>query len=141
MLTIAAVLTARSPFISPRERDQETRNEFDHLRASFSNNQGDLLVDLRAYEQWAALRSKGMSTRDLRFWCQDNRLSPQTMFDIASNRTQYLSSLKEISFIPTHYSSLNPPPCAHRWVFQPTNRTHPTPRQKVRRWNCWCRRT
>lgn len=108
VLTIAAVLTARSPFISPRERDQETRNEFDHLRASFSNNQGDLLVDLRAYEQWAALRSKGMSTRDLRFWCQDNRLSPQTMFDIASNRTQYLSSLKEISFIPTHYSSLNP---------------------------------
>jgi ATP-dependent RNA helicase DHX57 len=108
VLTIAAVLTARSPFISPRERDQETRNEFDRLRASFSNNQGDLLVDLRAYEQWAALRSKGMSTRDLRFWCQDNRLSPQTMFDIASNRTQYLSSLKEISFIPTHYSSLNP---------------------------------
>ncbi|KAL1797693.1 hypothetical protein ACET3X_004299 [Alternaria dauci] len=108
VLTIAAVLTARSPFISPRERDQETRNEFDRLRASFSNNQGDLLVDLRAYEQWSALRSKGMSTRDLRFWCQDNRLSPQTMFDIASNRTQYLSSLKEISFIPTHYSSHNP---------------------------------
>jgi ATP-dependent RNA helicase DHX57 len=107
VLTIASVLTARSPFISPRERDQETRNEFDRLRASFSNNQGDLLVDLRAYEQWSALRSKGMSTRDLRFWCQDNRLSPQTMFDIASNRNQYLSSLKEISFIPTHYSSAN----------------------------------
>ncbi|KAI4699954.1 hypothetical protein J4E81_003987 [Alternaria sp. BMP 2799] len=108
VLTIASVLTARSPFISPRERDQETRNEFDRLRASFSNNQGDLLVDLRAYEQWSALRSKGTSTRDLRFWCQDNRLNPQTMFDIASNRTQYLSSLKEISFIPTHYSSANP---------------------------------
>ncbi|EMD65010.1 hypothetical protein COCSADRAFT_180979 [Bipolaris sorokiniana ND90Pr] len=107
-LTIASVLTARSPFISPRERDQETRNEFDRLRASFSNNQGDLLVDLRAYEQWSALRSKGTSSRDLRFWCQDNRLSPQTLFDIASNRTQYLSSLKEISFIPTHYSSTNP---------------------------------
>ncbi|KAG9383962.1 ATP-dependent RNA helicase A [Pyrenophora tritici-repentis] len=107
-LTIASVLTARSPFLTPRERDQETRNEFDRLRASFSNNQGDLLVDLRAYEQWAAQRSKGASTRDLRFWCQENRLSPNTLFDIASNRTQYLSSLKEISFIPTHYSSANP---------------------------------
>ncbi|RMZ71156.1 dead deah box helicase [Pyrenophora seminiperda CCB06] len=107
-LTIASVLTARSPFLSPRERDQETRNEFDRLRASFSNNQGDLLVDLRAYEQWSAQRSKGASTRDLRFWCQENRLSPNTLFDIASNRTQYLASLKEISFIPTHYSSPNP---------------------------------
>ncbi|KAH3974489.1 hypothetical protein HBI56_088790 [Parastagonospora nodorum] len=107
-LTIASVLTARSPFMSPRERDQETRNEFNRIRSSFSNNQGDLLVDLRAYEQWSAMRSKGATTRDLRFWCQDNRLSIQTMFDIASNRTQYLSSLKEISFIPTSYSSTNP---------------------------------
>ncbi|KAF2024782.1 P-loop containing nucleoside triphosphate hydrolase protein [Setomelanomma holmii] len=107
-LTIASVLTARSPFMSPRERDQDTRNEFNRIRASFSNNQGDLLVDLRAYEQWAALRNKGASSRDLRFWCQDNRLSTQTMFDIASNRVQYLSSLKEISFIPSSYSSANP---------------------------------
>ncbi|KAF1830080.1 P-loop containing nucleoside triphosphate hydrolase protein [Decorospora gaudefroyi] len=106
-LTIASVLTARSPFMSPRERDQDIRDAFNRVRASFSNNQGDLLVDLRAYEQWSALRSKGMPTRDLRFWCQDNRLSPQTMFDIASNRTQYLSALKEISFIPTHYASAN----------------------------------
>ncbi|KAF2113000.1 P-loop containing nucleoside triphosphate hydrolase protein [Lophiotrema nucula] len=104
-LTIASVLTARSPFLSPRERDQDTRNEFDRLRSSFSQNQGDLLVDLRAYEQWSALRNKGSSSRDLRFWCQDNRLSQQTLFDISSNRAQYLSSLKEISFIPTSYRS------------------------------------
>lgn len=106
-LTIASVLTARSPFMSPRERDQDTRNAFDRLKSSFSNNQGDLLVDLRAYEQWSALRSKGMPSRDLRFWCQDNSLSNQTMFDIASNRSQYLSSLKEISFIPASYFSTN----------------------------------
>lgn len=107
-LTIASVLTARSPFISPRERDQETRNEFNRIRASFSENQGDLLVDLRAYEQWASFRNKGVSARDLKFWCQDNKLNPQTMFDIASNRSQYLSSLKEISFIPYNYTSTNP---------------------------------
>lgn len=107
-LTIASVLTARSPFMSPRERDQDTRNEFNRIRTTFSQNQGDLLVDLRAFEQWAAMRSKGASSRDLRFWCQDNRLSTQTLFDIASNRSQYLSSLKEISFIPTSYSSTNP---------------------------------
>jgi ATP-dependent RNA helicase DHX57 len=107
-LTITSVLTARSPFLSPRERDEETRNDFARIRASFSQNQGDLLVDLRAYEQWSALRAKGMPQRDLRSWCQDNRLSSQTLFDIASNRSQYISSLKEISFIPTSYNSANP---------------------------------
>jgi len=107
-LTIASVLTARSPFIAPRERDEETRNEFARIRSSFSNNQGDLLIDLRAYEQWSVLRSKGITSRDLRAWCASNRLSPQTLFDIASNRSQYLSSLKEISFLPTTYSSSNP---------------------------------
>ncbi|PVI02964.1 P-loop containing nucleoside triphosphate hydrolase protein [Periconia macrospinosa] len=107
-LTIASVLTARSPFLSPRDRDPETRAEFDRIRSSFSTNNGDLLVDFRAYEAWSTLRSKGASSRDLRQWCAENRLSPQTLFDIASNRTQYLSSLKEISFIPSSYSSSNP---------------------------------
>ncbi|KAF1970996.1 P-loop containing nucleoside triphosphate hydrolase protein [Bimuria novae-zelandiae CBS 107.79] len=107
-LTISSVLTARSPFLSPRERDAETRNEFERIRSSFSNNNGDLLIDLRAYEQWSALRNKGVPARDLRSWCATNRLSSQTLFDIASNRSQYLSSLKEISFIPTTYSSNNP---------------------------------
>lgn len=107
-LTIAAVLTTRSPFLSPRERDAETRSEFERTRSSFSHNNGDLLIDLRAYEQWSALRSKGMPSRDLRSWCATNRLSTQTLFDIASNRSQYLSSLKEISFIPTMYSNNNP---------------------------------
>jgi HrpA-like RNA helicase len=107
-LTIASVLTARSPFVSPRGRDEETRNEFNKIRSSFAQNQGDLIVDLRAYEQWSALRRKGVGQRDLRLWCQDNSLNMQTMFDIQSNRAQYLSSLKEISFIPTSYSSNNP---------------------------------
>ncbi|ORY08572.1 P-loop containing nucleoside triphosphate hydrolase protein [Clohesyomyces aquaticus] len=107
-LTISSVLSSRSPFLSPRERDQETRDEFNRIRASFSQNQGDLLVDLRAYEAWSALRQKGIPARELRNWCQDNRLSDRTLFDIASNRSQYISSLKEISFIPTSYTSTNP---------------------------------
>ncbi|KAF2004275.1 DEAD/DEAH box helicase-like protein, partial [Amniculicola lignicola CBS 123094] len=103
-LTIASVLTSRSPFISPRGRDDDTRNEFNRIRNSFSQNQGDLIVDLRAYEQWSTMRSR-VGGRELRMWCQDNALSSQTLFDIASNRSQYLSSLKEISFIPTSYHS------------------------------------
>lgn len=90
-LTIASVLTARSPFVSPRSREPEVREEFNRTRSRFSQNQGDLVVDLRAYEQWSALRSKGMPHRDLRLWCQENSLSTQTLFDIQSNRSQYLS--------------------------------------------------
>lgn len=107
-LTIASVLTARSPFLQPRERDQETRDEFHRIRSSFSKNQGDLLVDLRSYEQWSSLRNKGAFSRDIRSWCNDNRLSLQSMFEIASNRSQYLSALKEISFLPVTYNSGNP---------------------------------
>jgi len=107
-LTITSILTARSPFISPRDRDEESRNDFARIRESFCQNQGDLLVDLRAYEQWSVLRANGTPARGLNSWCQSNRLSLQTLFEIASNRSQYLSSLKEISFIPTSYSSFNP---------------------------------
>lgn len=45
---IAAILTIKSPFVSP----QEKRDEAKSARAKFSKNQGDLIGDLRAFEQW-----------------------------------------------------------------------------------------
>lgn len=41
-----------------------------------------------------------MPQREVRNWCSDKFLSYQTLNDIASNRTQYLTSLREIGFIP-----------------------------------------
>lgn len=38
--------------------------------------------------------------REVRNWCSDNFLSYQTLNDIASNRSQYMTSLREIGFIP-----------------------------------------
>jgi len=47
-VSIAAILTVKSPFVSP----QEKRDEAKSARAKFSGNQGDLIGDLKAFEQW-----------------------------------------------------------------------------------------
>lgn len=108
-LTIAAILTVKSPFISP----QAKRDESKAARAHFAPDQGDLLCDLRAYEAWADI-SKCSRYRDTRSWCEDNFLSPQTLNDIASNRSQYLSSLTDAGFLPQSYhSSTTSPLNAH----------------------------
>ena len=102
-LTIAAILTARSPFVSP----QNKRDESKAARSSFGNGQGDLLCDLRAYESWSEQRQYSASSV-VRNWCNDNFLSSQILFDISSNRSQYLSSLKDTGFLPTGYQASSP---------------------------------
>ncbi|KAK4978369.1 putative ATP-dependent RNA helicase ucp12 [Elasticomyces elasticus] len=103
-LTIASILTVRSPFVSP----QTKRDESKAARAAFGRSQGDLVCDLRAYERWAEMRYGGHPSYALRQWCEQNFLSHQTLNDILSNRSQYLSSLKETGFIPYDYHSASP---------------------------------
>ncbi|KAI4144528.1 MAG: hypothetical protein L6R39_004139 [Caloplaca ligustica] len=98
-LTIAAILSTKSPFVSPQNKRDESRT----ARSSFAPNQGDLVCDCRAYEDWLKLKSRS-SFRDLRVWCEQNFLSSQTLNDISSNRSQYLSSLQDVGFIRTDYS-------------------------------------
>ena len=103
-LTIAAILTVKSPFVSPQTKREESKA----ARSSFAQNQGDLLGDLYAYEKWFERRSSS-HPRDLRAWCDQNFLSHQTLQDISSNRIQYLSSLKETGFLPPTYHSPSSP--------------------------------
>ncbi|KAK5167668.1 putative ATP-dependent RNA helicase ucp12 [Saxophila tyrrhenica] len=100
-LTIAAILTVKSPFVNP----QTKRDESKAARASFGASNGDLICDLRAYQEWSERRSRGEPTSSLRRWCDENFLSHQTLMDISTNRFQYVSSLKEIGFIPAHYDA------------------------------------
>lgn len=99
-LTIAAILTVRSPFTSPKDK----RDESKAARAAFAPDQGDLLCDLRAYERWAEMNNSA-SFRDVRFWCDEHFLSTQTLKDISSNRIQYASSLTDAGFLPSNYGS------------------------------------
>ena len=113
-LTIAAVLTARSPFLAPRERTEERRAEFHGLRSGFAPGQGDLVVDLRAYQQWSE-RRRALAPRALGEWCASHALAPQTLFDIASNRAQYLAALQEMGFVPAAYRSLDASRQSRHW--------------------------
>ena len=97
-VSIAAILTARSPFLSPQGKLDESKA----ARTAFASGQGDLICDLRAFEQWKE-RARNSSYRDVRVWCDENFLSAQTLNDIASNRTQYLSSLTDIGFLPSNH--------------------------------------
>lgn len=94
-LTIAATLTVKSPFVSP----QAKRDESKAARAAFGSGSGDLLCDLKAFQQWFERRAGGEPTSSLRRWCDDNFLSHQTLMDISTTRTQYLSSLQEVGFL------------------------------------------
>jgi ATP-dependent RNA helicase DHX57 len=47
-ISIAAILTVKSPFVSP----QDKRDEAKAARAQFAKNHGDLIGDLHAFEQW-----------------------------------------------------------------------------------------
>jgi ATP-dependent RNA helicase DHX57 len=97
-LTIAAILTSRSPFVSPRDKRDEAKD----ARSSFSNGHGDLLLDTAAYDSWFE-NSKTMRYRDLQHWCSENFLSQQSLRDISSTRSQLISSLKDASIIPLDY--------------------------------------
>ena len=97
-LTISAVLSVRSPFISYQSKREESKA----ARLSFSEQQGDLIADLRAYEEWAEKR-KSLPPKEIRSWCDQNCLSYQTMVDIMSNRSQFISSLKDAGLVPLAY--------------------------------------
>ncbi|EME86470.1 uncharacterized protein MYCFIDRAFT_84602 [Pseudocercospora fijiensis CIRAD86] len=98
-ITIAAILTVKSPFVSPKDK----RDESKAARSSFGKGQGDLLCDRSAYEEWSSRRAAGEPTSSLRRWCDDNFLNHQTLMDISTNRVQYLASLQEIGFLPSEY--------------------------------------
>ena len=108
-LTVAAILTVKSPFISP----QAKRDQSKAARAAFASGSGDLLCDLRAFEAWSNInRTSGY--RVARSWCEEHFLASQTLNDISNNRNQYLSSLIDIGFLQSSYrSSADSPLNAH----------------------------
>ncbi|CBF86255.1 hypothetical protein AN2138.2 [Aspergillus nidulans FGSC A4] len=102
-ITIAAILTVKSPFVSPRER----REEANAARAAFSKGDGDLLTDLSAYQTWSDL-VKTLGYWATQSWCTTNFLSHQTLRDISSNKAQFISSLKDAAIVPVDYSESSP---------------------------------
>ncbi|KAK5224689.1 putative ATP-dependent RNA helicase ucp12 [Exophiala xenobiotica] len=98
-LNIAAILTTKSPFVSPRDK----RDEAKEARSSFPTTDGDLMLDCAAFEQWKEL-SATMRYRDLQDWCSSKFLSQQTLRDIDSTRRQLMDSLIETGLLQASYA-------------------------------------
>ncbi|KAI0914032.1 DEAD/DEAH box helicase [Ustulina deusta] len=96
-ITIAAILSTKSPFISPPDK----RDSAKEARMHFAKGDGDLLTDLRAYQQWHTMVDQRMPTRQVRSFCDANFLSYQILSDISATRTQYYSALTEIGIVST----------------------------------------
>ncbi|KAL2119537.1 hypothetical protein VTJ04DRAFT_6498 [Mycothermus thermophilus] len=102
-VTIAAILSTRSPFLSPPDRRDEAKQARMRFARAAGNggSDGDLLTDLRAYQEWDAMMADhGIPQRRVRQWCDENFLSFPALSDIASTRSQYYSSLAEIGIYP-----------------------------------------
>jgi ATP-dependent RNA helicase DHX29 len=92
-ITIAAILSSKSPFLTPFGAKQRA----DIARLAFKKGDSDLLTTYNAYKAWRAVcNTPGRS--ELQF-CHKNFLSPQNLGNIEDLKAQLLSSLVESGFL------------------------------------------
>ncbi|EJP69952.1 helicase associated domain-containing protein [Beauveria bassiana ARSEF 2860] len=94
-VTIAAILSTRSPFISP----QDKRDAAKDARMRFFAGDGDLLTDLAAYTEWKGLMRDRLPMKQVRAFCDDNFLSHLTLSDISNTKSQYYTALAEMGLV------------------------------------------
>ena len=97
-LVISAILTAKSPFFTTGNQREEAKM----ARASFARGKGDLICDLRAFQEWQK-KTENLSSSLVKSWCRENCLSPFNLDDIASNRAYFLSIMIEAQWVPSNY--------------------------------------
>lgn len=99
VLTIAACLSYKSPFVSPFNK----RNEADKRKKSFAICNSDHLTILRAYKKWLEVNNKSKWAG--RNYADENYLSFKTLETIIEIKHQYLELLVASGFVPTDLTS------------------------------------
>ena len=94
-LTIAASMSARSPFVSPFDK----RDEADEARKKFADDSSDHLATLNAFTKWKNIRQK-KGDRAAQNFLRDNFLSRQTLFQMNDLRKEFANLLISIGFLP-----------------------------------------
>lgn len=93
-LTIAAILSSKSPFITPFG----DRQRADIARLAYSKADSDLLTAYNAYTVWRRIsQTQGQSAFN---YCRKNYLSQPNLQNIEDLKTQLLSSLADTGLIP-----------------------------------------
>ena len=100
-VTIAAILSTKSPFLSPADK----RDEAKEAKMRFARGDGDLLTDLRAFQEWDAIMQDRGAQRRARAFCDENFLSFPTLNDIASTRAQFFSALAEMGIRSSEHNA------------------------------------
>ncbi|KAJ4395260.1 hypothetical protein N0V91_010962 [Didymella pomorum] len=92
-ITIAAILSSKSPFLTPFGAKQRA----DIARLSFKTGDSDLLTTYNAYKAWRSVcTTAGRS--EMQF-CHKNFLSPQNLSNIEDLKAQLLSNLVDAGFV------------------------------------------
>lgn len=93
-ITLAAILSSKSPFSAPFGQ----RTQADNARAAFRRADSDLLTIYNAYSGWKRV-CQSNSGKELQF-CRKNFLSQQTLANIEDLKGQLLVSLADSGFLP-----------------------------------------
>ena len=101
VLTIAAVLGGRSPFVAPLDK----RDDADAAKRMFAEDQSDHLTNLNAFNAWLDARALGKGA-EMAF-TRDNFLSFRTLEGIADLRAQFAQLLHEAGFLGNDGKSRN----------------------------------
>ncbi|XP_034111914.1 putative ATP-dependent RNA helicase DHX57 [Drosophila albomicans] len=97
VLTIAACLGNKSPFVSPLNK----RVEADKCKRNFALGNSDHLTVLNAYRKWLDVSKRGNYGAS-RNYANENFLSLNTLETIADLKYQYLELLVSIGFVPVN---------------------------------------
>jgi len=96
-ITIAAILSSKSPFLTPFGAKQRA----DIARMAFKKGDSDLLTTYNAYKSWKSVcTTPGHSEAQ---FCHKNFLSAQNLGNIEDLKAQLLSSLVEAGFLQMSY--------------------------------------
>lgn len=98
VLTIAACLSYKSPFVSPFNK----RNEADKRKKAFAICNSDHLTILKAYKKWAEANNRSKYAG--RSYADENYLSFKTLETIIEIKHQYLELLVSSGFVPADLS-------------------------------------
>jgi len=103
-LTIAAILSSKSPFSAP----MGARSQMDIVRLAFRKGDSDLLTVYNAYCAWRRICSTNIMPETQ--FCRKNFLSSQTLSNIEELKAQLTTSLVDAGFLKlndTEKASLN----------------------------------
>lgn len=99
ILTIAACLSYKSPFVSPFNK----RNQADKRKRSFALCNSDHLTVLKAYKKWLEVNNRSKYAGKV--YADENYLSWKTLETIIELKHQYLELLVDCGFVPADLRS------------------------------------